>query len=43
MRGSGVEVSDRSFEVHIFRDGECVRKVDFMKRAESLEAAGLSE
>jgi ketosteroid isomerase-like protein len=42
-RGSGVEVSDRLFEVHTFRDGECVRKVDFTKRAEALEAAGLSE
>jgi ketosteroid isomerase-like protein len=39
-RGSGVEVSDRSFEVHTFRDGECVHKVDFATRAEALEAAG---
>ena len=42
-RGSGVQVSDRLFEVHTFRDGQCVRKVDFTKRSEALEAAGLSE
>ena len=42
-RGSGVQVSDRLFEVHTFRDGECVRKVDFTKRSEALKAAGLSE
>src|SRR5262245_57407885 len=41
-RGSGVEVSDRQFEVHTFRDGLCVRKVDFTKRTEALNAAGLS-
>jgi ketosteroid isomerase-like protein len=41
--GSGVEVSDRLFEVHTFRDGKCVRKVDFAKRAEALEAAGFQE
>ena len=42
-RASGVEVNDRLFEVHTFRDNRCVRKVDFQKRAEALEAAGLSE
>ena len=42
-RASGVEVNDRLFEVHTFRDSRCVRKVDFQKRAEALEAAGLSE
>ena len=42
-RGSGVEVSDRTFEVHTFRDGVCVRKVDFTERSEALQAAGLSE
>ena len=42
-RASGVEVNDRLFEVHTFRDGQCVRKVDFRERAEALEAAGLSE
>ena len=40
-RGSGVEVSDRLFEVHTFRDGQCVRKLDFTTRAEALEAAGV--
>jgi ketosteroid isomerase-like protein len=42
-RGSGVEVGDLLFEVHTFRDGKCVRKVDFTERSEALEAAGLSE
>ncbi len=42
-RGSGVEVTDRLFEVHTFRDGHCVRKVDFRERSEALEAAGLRE
>ena len=42
-RTSGVEVNDRLFEVHTFRDGLCVRKVDFQERSEALEAAGLSE
>ena len=42
-RGSGVEVDDRQFEVHTFRDGRCVHKVDFRERAEALDAAGLSE
>jgi len=39
--GAGVEVNDRLFEVHTFRDGQCVRKVDFRERSEALEAAGL--
>ena len=42
-RASGVEVNDQLFEVHTFRDSQCVRKVDFQERAEALEAAGLSE
>ena len=41
-RASGVEVNDQLFEVHTFRDGQCVRKVDFQERAAALEAAGLS-
>jgi ketosteroid isomerase-like protein len=40
-RLSGVEVNDRQFEVHTFRDGRCVHKVDFREQAEALEAAGL--
>jgi ketosteroid isomerase-like protein len=42
-RLSGVEVNDRQFEVHTFRDGRYVHKVDFREQAEALEAAGLSE
>jgi ketosteroid isomerase-like protein len=42
-RVSGVAVNDRQFEVHTFRDGRCVRKVDYPKRSDALEAAGLSE
>ncbi len=42
-RASGIEVNDRLFEVHTFRDGLCVRKIDFRERSEALEAAGLAE
>jgi len=42
-RMSGVAVDQRVFEVHTFRDGKCVSKVDFETRGEALEAAGLSE
>jgi ketosteroid isomerase-like protein len=42
-RLSGVAVDGRVFEVHTFRDGQCVRKVDFRTRSEALEAAGLRE
>jgi len=42
-RVSGVEVNDRLFEVHTYRDGECVRKLDFAERSEALKAAGLSQ
>jgi ketosteroid isomerase-like protein len=42
-RGSGVEVEDRQYEVHTVRDGKIVSKVEFKKRAEALEAAGLPE
>jgi len=42
-RLSGVAIDQWVFEVHTFRDGQCVRKVDFATRAEALEAAGLSE
>jgi ketosteroid isomerase-like protein len=40
-RVSGVEVDDRLFEVHTFRDGLCIRKIEFRERSEALEAAGL--
>jgi ketosteroid isomerase-like protein len=42
-RVSGIEVDDRLFEVHTFRDGQCVRKVEFRERSEALEAVGLRE
>jgi ketosteroid isomerase-like protein len=42
-RLSGVAVEEREFEVHTFRDGQCVRKVNFGTRAEALAAVGLSE
>jgi ketosteroid isomerase-like protein len=42
-RASGVSVNDRQFEVHTFRQGRCVRKVDYLDRSDALEAAGLSE
>jgi ketosteroid isomerase-like protein len=42
-RLSGVAIEQWVFEVHTFRDGQCVRKVDFETRAEALEAVGLSE
>ena len=42
-RLSGVVVDQWVFEVHTFRDGQCVRKVDFETRGEALEAAGLRE
>jgi ketosteroid isomerase-like protein len=41
-RLSGVAVDQWVFEVHTFRDGRCVRKVDFETRPEALAAAGLS-
>lgn len=42
-RMSGVAVDQWVFEVHTFRDGRCVSKVDFHTRADALEAAGLRE
>ena len=42
-RLSGVAVEQWVFEVHTFRDGRCISKVDFETRAQALEAAGLSE
>ena len=42
-RLSGVTVDQWVFEVHTFRNGQCVSKVDFETRAEALEAVGLSE
>ena len=42
-RQSGVAIDQWVFEVHTFRDGQCVSKVDFETRTEALEAVGLSE
>ena len=42
-RLSGVAIDAWVFEVHTFRDGQCVRKADFRTRPEALEAVGLSE
>ena len=42
-RLSGVAVEQWVFEVHGFRDGQCVSKVDYETRAAALEAVGLSE
>jgi ketosteroid isomerase-like protein len=41
-RASGAEVVARMFEVHTFRQGQCVRKADYRERSKALEAAGLS-
>ena len=42
-RLSGVAVDQWVFEMHTFRDGLCISKVDFETRAQALEAVGLSE
>jgi ketosteroid isomerase-like protein len=42
-RASGIELEERSFEVHTLRDGKVARKREFKTRSEALEAAGLSE
>ena len=42
-RLSGVTIDQWVFEVHTFRDGQCVSKVDFETRTEALEAVGFSE
>jgi ketosteroid isomerase-like protein len=42
-RLSGVAVDGWVFEVHTFRDGQCIRKADFRTRREALEAAKLRE
>jgi ketosteroid isomerase-like protein len=42
-RGSGIEVDDHLFEVHTLRGGKIVSKLEFKRRSEALEAAGLRE
>jgi ketosteroid isomerase-like protein len=41
--GSGMEIDQRFFQVYAVRDGKIVRMVEFVRRAEALEAAGVSE
>lgn len=40
-RGSGIKFAERLFDVYTFCDGKCVRKREFRRRSEALEAAGL--
>ena len=40
-RGSGIEYDERLFDVYTVRDGRCVRKLEFKRRSDALEAAGL--
>ena len=40
---SGVEVAMQGWSVSLLRDGQIVRRDEFLDRAEALEAAGLSE
>ena len=40
-RGSGIKFEERLFDVYTFCDGKCVRKREFRRRSEALEAAGL--
>jgi ketosteroid isomerase-like protein len=40
-RGSGIKFEERLFDVYTFCDGRCVRKREFRRRSEALEAAGL--
>jgi ketosteroid isomerase-like protein len=40
-RGSGITYAERLFDVYTFSDGKCVRKQEFRRRFEALEAARL--
>lgn len=40
-QGSGIKFAERLFDVYTFCDGKCVRKREFRRRSEALEAAGL--
>ena len=42
-RSSGIEYSERLFDVYTVRDGRCVRKREFKRRSEALAAAGVRE
>jgi ketosteroid isomerase-like protein len=41
--GSGMDIDQRFFQVYAVRDRKIVRMVEFVRRAEALEAAGLRE
>jgi ketosteroid isomerase-like protein len=41
--GSGMEIDQRFFQVYAVRDGKIIRMVEFIRRDEALEAAGLQE
>ena len=41
--GSGMQVDQRFFQVYAVRNSKIIRMVEFVTRAEALEAAGLSE
>jgi ketosteroid isomerase-like protein len=40
---SGMEIDQRFFQVYEVREGRIVRMVEFVRRAEALEAAGIRE
>jgi ketosteroid isomerase-like protein len=40
-RGSGIEYEERLFDVYSFSDGDCVRKREFRRRSDAVEATGL--
>jgi ketosteroid isomerase-like protein len=42
-KASGIEVDTRSYQVHTIREGKIVEMIEFIDRAEALEAAGLPE
>jgi ketosteroid isomerase-like protein len=41
--GSGMEIDQRFFQVYAVHNGKIIRMVEFVRRGEALEAAGLRE
>jgi ketosteroid isomerase-like protein len=41
--GSGMEIDQDFFQLYTISDGKIVRMVEFLERADALEAAGLAE
>jgi ketosteroid isomerase-like protein len=41
--GSGMEIDQRFFQVYAVSNGKIIRMVEFVRRAEALEAAGLRD